>query len=223
MPAQYSDSPPLLLAVDSGSPRISVAVGRPGEPLAVRDVRNARSSPSLLRLIDECLAEAGATVVDLDRLIGLRGPGSFTGLRVGLATLLGLQATLGIAATAIPTFDALAWQAAGRSQRIVALVDALRGEWFSRVYEGLAPPSPVEPPLLRTPKELRSLAPATLVGFALDPLAELEGHQSGLACFNPEPLAPTVIEHLPIDETAWDPGLLTRPLYLRPPAATRPG
>ena len=67
-----------------------------------------RSSAALLGLVDEALAAAGLGPRQLAGVIALRGPGSFTGLRVGLATALGLHESLGIAAGVYPTHLVLA-------------------------------------------------------------------------------------------------------------------
>ncbi len=222
MPAQYSDSSAPLLAVDSASPRISVAVGGAGEVIAWREAASGRSSPSLLRMIDEVLAEAGLVPAALGGALGVRGPGSFTGLRVGLSTLLGMHRSLGLAATAVPTFAPLAWQARSAPGPLVAVVDALRGEWFTQSFEtargGDAPPVPLEEPVVRAPAELAALGAATLVGFGLGALAEagLPGER-----IEARPLAPSLIEWAAVAGIDWRPDALIEPLYLRPPAATR--
>ena len=120
---------PLILALDAASPTVSVAVADRQRVLSERSVEIARSSKLLLELAQEALTEAGATVRDATGFVALAGPGSFTGLRVGLATVLGLHQALGTPAVALPTLDALAAatalhegeQAAGRP--VVAAVD----------------------------------------------------------------------------------------------------
>ncbi len=224
MSAQYSESSGPLLAVDSASPRISVAVGRDGEVLAWREAASGRASPSLLRLIDEVLVESGLRPAALGGALGVRGPGSFTGLRVGLSTLLGMHRSLGLPATAVPTFTALAWQARAAPGPLLAVVDALRGEWFTQRFEAdpraTGPPLPLEQPVVRTPAELAALDVRTLVGFGLGALAAV-----GLPVerLDARPLAPSLIEWAAAAKIDWDPLLLTRPLYLRSPATTPPG
>ena len=58
-------APPLLLALDTGSPRVSVALGQDGHLIAERSVEIDRSSGRLLEMIGEVLAEAGAKTADL--------------------------------------------------------------------------------------------------------------------------------------------------------------
>ncbi len=99
---------PLHLALDTGSPTVSVALARGGIVVAERSVAMDRSSALLLALVQEVLTEAGARLTDLAGIAALRGPGSFTGLRIGLATVLGLHQALGVPATALETLRALA-------------------------------------------------------------------------------------------------------------------
>ncbi|HEV7515153.1 MAG TPA: tRNA (adenosine(37)-N6)-threonylcarbamoyltransferase complex dimerization subunit type 1 TsaB, partial [Thermoanaerobaculia bacterium] len=91
-----------VLILDSGSPLVSVAVGRGSAVLAARAMEISRSSALLLAMVDAVLGEAGLEVAALSGVAALAGPGSFTGLRIGLATVLGLHQALGLAATTLP-------------------------------------------------------------------------------------------------------------------------
>jgi tRNA threonylcarbamoyl adenosine modification protein YeaZ len=101
-------SAPLLLALDTASPTVSVALARGPELLGERSIAMERSSALLLALVHEVLTEAGARPADLAGVVALRGPGSFTGVRIGLATVLGLHQALGMPATALETLRVLA-------------------------------------------------------------------------------------------------------------------
>jgi tRNA threonylcarbamoyl adenosine modification protein YeaZ len=101
-------SAPLLLALDTASPTVSVALARGPELLGERSIAMERSSALLLALVHEVLSEAGARPADLAGVVALRGPGSFTGVRIGLATVLGLHQALGMPATALETLRVLA-------------------------------------------------------------------------------------------------------------------
>lgn len=232
MSAQYSDSSAPLLALDTASPRISVAVGGTGRPAVTREAASGRSSPSLLRLIDEILEEAELALTEIGGLIGVRGPGSFTGLRVGLSTLLGLHRALEIPATAVPTFDVLAWQARGRAGTVLPVIDALRGEWFSQLFRTAGDrgrPEAAEEPVLRVPDELH-VSGALVVGFGMSALASTfqeTGGRHESASLPPrlveaEPLAGSLLELAKAADLDWDPILMTEPLYLRAPATTPP-
>jgi hypothetical protein len=141
----------LVLALDAGSPIVSVAAGLRGVVLAARAVPLERSSTQLLALVDEVLAAAGARAADLAGVVALAGPGSFTGLRVGLATALGLHQALGLRALALPTLAAMAAMAAASGAPpgalVIAAVDALRGEWSAQAFRA-GDPMPLMPPAL---------------------------------------------------------------------------
>ena len=215
--------PPLLLALDTGSPRVSVAVGRDGQVLAERAVEIERSSGRLLEMIGEVLAEAGARPADLGGVVALRGPGSFTGLRIGLATALGLHQALGVPATALPTLRVLALAAEEEDGgTIVAAVDALRGEWSAQAFPaGVAGAEPLGEMELVHGSALPTLAPGVtaVTGFGVSRLAELPDWPGGVRLVEAGPLAAAALRLIP-DE--WDSGLLIHPLYSRPPAVTSP-
>jgi tRNA threonylcarbamoyl adenosine modification protein YeaZ len=207
-----------LLALDTGSPWVSIAVALGGDVLAERRVEIARSSPALLGLADEALRGLGLLPRDLAGVVALRGPGSFTGLRVGLATALGLHQALGVPAAALPTLQVLAAAAPADAGRRFAAVDALRGEWFVQEFTADDPPRPVGEPALRGEGELAQLGPGLFVGFGLERAAGRLG--PGTAVLEPGPLAGLagrLASRHPLD---WDPAALTAPLYLRGPAVT---
>lgn len=126
-------SEPLILSFDTASHGRSVAVTRGGEPLAVvsGDVRE-RGSASVLRDVDEALGRAGVALRDVELFAAADGPGSFTGLRAGLATVKAFAATLGRPAVGVHTLHAVA-HAAGPSERVMALIPAGRGEFFAQL------------------------------------------------------------------------------------------
>jgi tRNA threonylcarbamoyl adenosine modification protein YeaZ len=227
---------PLYLALDTGSPTVSVALGAGGVGgalLAERSVAMDRSSALLLSLVHEVLAEAGARLTDLAGIAVLRGPGSFTGLRIGLATVLGLHQATGVPATALPTLHALAAAegAGGAEVRVIAAVDALRGDWTAQAFvsdPAVFPPRPLGEAVLIPGADLPSLASGgpglvTLItGFGVSRLGELPGWPADLRLAEAGPLAAAAARLAADPETVWDPSLLTSPLYARPPAVTQP-
>lgn len=217
-------SAPLLLAIDAASPRVSVAIGgsgRGGQVLAERAVEIERSAGRLIDLIGEALAEAGARPADLGGVVALRGPGSFTGLRVGLATALGLHQALGVPATAISTLHVLSTLAHQADTPVAAAVDALRGEWSVQSF------NPSSDMRLLAGGEIPRLFPesaGTVVGFGVSRLADLAGWPEGIRLLEAGPLAGAAVRLAaalaPDRNLDWDPDLLVRPLYSRPPAIT---
>lgn len=125
---------PLILSLETATMGGSVWVGRGESQLAVRVGDPAISqSNTLLRDIDDCLGEAALSLDDIDLFACASGPGSFTGLRIGIATLKALAATLNRPCVGIPTLHAVA-HAAGPSKATVALLPAGRGEIFAQMF-----------------------------------------------------------------------------------------
>lgn len=211
--------PGRILALDTASPTVSVAVARDGRPLAERREEIRRSSVRLLGMIDEVLAEAGCGLGELAGLVVLAGPGSFTGLRVGMATALGLHQASGVPATAVPTLDTLALCApAGRPAW--AVVDVLRGEWAAQPFAARTAGEPARPSAAaeRLPGEVivrrAAAAGALVVGFGAARLTA--------GALEPEALAETAAGEASRRPPEWEPARLIEPLYFRPPPTTPP-
>jgi tRNA threonylcarbamoyladenosine biosynthesis protein TsaB len=217
---------PPFLALDTGSSQPSVALGGSGFRSRVRSAPPRACSERLLGLVDEVLVEAGLTPADLGGVIVLRGPGSFTGLRVGLATALGLHLGLGVPVAAVGTLEVLAEAGFERSatQRCLAMVDALRDHWYVAAFGRNRPREPLSPPRRATRDELLAEVEAQrigcLSGFSADRLAFAAGFAGDVVV--PSALA-TVALRLAERHGEWDPALVTRPLYLMSPAATPAG
>lgn len=202
-----------ILALDTGSPTASVAV-LAGDRLALRTVPQRESAAPLLGLIDACLEELGLKVADLDALVALAGPGSFTGLRVGLATVLGLHQGSGRPAGALSTHQVLAAAAPPTDLPVVAAVDAGRSEWFlQRFVAGEADSSPT----LEPAAALREAPAALWIGFGLSTVDGL----AGVVVESP-PLAPVAARLVASGRFQLDPTTLVRPRYLREPALSAP-
>jgi tRNA threonylcarbamoyladenosine biosynthesis protein TsaB len=90
-------------------------------------------SNSLLQDINDVLKDVNFSLSAIDVFTAAAGPGSFTGLRIGLATVKALAATMGRSCVGIPTLEAIA-RAAGPSEATVALLPAGRGEVFVQLF-----------------------------------------------------------------------------------------
>src|SRR3977135_55846 len=125
---------PLILSLETATMGGSVFLGRGNVELATRtgDPRVSQSS-SLLSDINDILQEASTSLHEVDLFACASGPGSFTGLRIGLATVKALAASLKRPCVGIPTLHAVA-HAAGPSSATVALLPAGRGEVFAQMF-----------------------------------------------------------------------------------------
>ena len=122
---------PLILAFDTATERATSALVDDGEVLGERVSR----ASTLLADVDALLRQAGAHPRDLGGLALGTGPGSFTGIRIGLAAARGLALALGVPAAGVSTLDALAAGAPGA----IPVIDAKRREVFVPGPRALAP------------------------------------------------------------------------------------
>lgn len=125
---------PLILSVETATLAGSVAITRGGEVIAglAGDARISHSN-TLLTDIDKILGDARVELADVDLFAVASGPGSFTGLRIGIATVKALAATLNCPTVGIPTLQAVA-HAGGPSEKTIALLPAGRGEVFAQLF-----------------------------------------------------------------------------------------
>ncbi|HET9691274.1 MAG TPA: tRNA (adenosine(37)-N6)-threonylcarbamoyltransferase complex dimerization subunit type 1 TsaB [Acidimicrobiales bacterium] len=149
--------PPLVLAVDTATPQVGVALAGPDGPLAALQVVEGRRHGEVLApAVEEVCRLAGVTLRDVGLFAVDVGPGLFTGLRVGLATVAALahglgRPALGVTSTELLTaaHPAAADTAAGRP--VAAVVDIRRGDVaWSLTLPGRPPAAPV----VATPDEL---------------------------------------------------------------------
>ncbi len=121
-----------VLALDTSTWWASVAVVEDGEVLACRIGRAGSSHAiDLLPMIGETLQRAGRAFADIDVVAVTRGPGAFTGLRVGLSTAKGLCYATGARLVTVPTLEALAHSVTGYDGTVVVMLDARKGELYT--------------------------------------------------------------------------------------------
>jgi tRNA threonylcarbamoyladenosine biosynthesis protein TsaB len=149
---------PLLLAIDTCGPSGSVALGRiPGrdpEVLGQVELAGRTYSATLVSAIAGLLQSANATLIDLDAIVVVNGPGSFTGVRVGVSAVKGLAEGRELPVVALSRLEVLS----RKSKVPSAALDAHRGEIYLRLERTGA--SPTE--LLAGPQELAAIHPAPL-------------------------------------------------------------
>jgi tRNA threonylcarbamoyladenosine biosynthesis protein TsaB len=124
-----------MLAVETATRAGSAALLEDGHVVgqSLLDIALTHSE-RLLAVIDRLLQDCGWQVRELQGLAVSIGPGSFTGLRVGVATAKGLGLALGLTVAPVPTLDALAWNLPFAEAPVCPLLDARKGEVYLARY-----------------------------------------------------------------------------------------
>jgi tRNA threonylcarbamoyladenosine biosynthesis protein TsaB len=136
----------LVLGIDTSLDACSVAIVRNGETLAhVHETMNKGQAERLAPMVREVAQQAGIALTDIDRVVVTTGPGSFTGVRVGLSFARTLALSLGKPCLGVSTLEALALEDGEEGPR-AALIETPGASYFAR-YEKGAPdiaPRPIE-------------------------------------------------------------------------------
>ena len=223
-----------LLAVETSTLTGAVALLEAGGVVAESRVSVAVThGERLVAAIDGVLRAARWGLAEVEAFAVALGPGSFTGLRIGLSTVKGLAFATGKPVVGVPTLDALAWALPFCAYPVCPVLDARKNEVYTGLYrtlegrlEVLAAPRAVPPATLAEELRTSTEGPLVFVGDAVLPfssvLTEILGTRARLAPADLRlPSAVTVGElggwALGRGEAA-DPATLV-PLYLRPSEA----
>ena len=190
----------------------------------------ARShTASLPALVDRVLADAGVTIGDVEGLAVSIGPGSFTGLRIGLALAKGIAFAGGLPLVGVPTLEALAHVAdAAPGETICAALDARKREVYAALFVATeAAPRRVSTDVALAPEALaaRLTPPCVLVGDAGEVYGEVLGARATLRPFATHHPRGGVIARLGAERIAAGEGANPGPLeptYVRAPDAELP-
>jgi len=127
----------LILCIETATTNCSVALAKDGVIVAFREENNLKFSHSekLHLFIEEVLQEVGIDNSELDAIAVSKGPGSYTGLRIGVSAAKGLCFALDIPLLAISTLKLLAQQVEENNVYIVPMLDARRMEVYSAVFD----------------------------------------------------------------------------------------
>jgi len=217
----------VILGIETSHDLGGVALTRGEE--CIKEVPSSarlKHSEELVILIDTALKTSGLTLEDVDGIAVSIGPGSFTGLRVGLSTAKGLCLSTGLPMLVVPTLDALASIVKLESAPVHAIIDAKRGEvyWASYEfsgecqrrtggYEAVSPEGLIE----------RISSEVLLLGSGLDRYREfiLENARVPVRLIDPNPRfpSPTAVSLLGYEKlksgVAQDMGSV-EPIYIRP-------
>ncbi len=124
-----------ILAVDTATRACSVALTDEGGTIAELNYFHGQThSKHLATMVAALLDMAAVRIEDVDAFAVDAGPGTFTGLRIGLATIKGLADATGKPAVGVSSLDVLADQAGFSSRRVCCMLDARRGEVYTARY-----------------------------------------------------------------------------------------
>jgi tRNA threonylcarbamoyladenosine biosynthesis protein TsaB len=124
-----------ILAVDTSSDRGSVCITDNDVVLGeIRLATSVQHAERLFRSVEFLLESLPISLADMDLFVAARGPGSFTGLRVGLAAMEGFAAAAGKRGAGISTLEALAWKTGLDNEIVAPVIDDRRGEVYGGLY-----------------------------------------------------------------------------------------
>ncbi|MFA5160942.1 MAG: tRNA (adenosine(37)-N6)-threonylcarbamoyltransferase complex dimerization subunit type 1 TsaB [Elusimicrobiales bacterium] len=142
-----------ILAVDSSDTPLRLAISFGGGDTVSASSADVKQERHAVRLAQKLLAERGLGLADVDRVFALRGPGRFTGIRIGLALAAVLGELNGAEVCSATVFEALArqavktpgylrWRGNNPSGRLAVITSAFRSEFFCQIFSGLKPAAP---------------------------------------------------------------------------------
>ena len=220
-----------ILAFDTSAGACSAAVRSDGETLAERfEVRARGQAEILMPMVGEVISAAGLAYRDLDLIAATVGPGSFTGMRIGIAAARAMSLAARIPALGLTTLEVVAAGIDGTetgSHPVLVCVESKREDIYAQLFG--ADGEPQTEPMAATPTALAAATPIDggliLAGSASRPMAaalEDAGRDFRLADGPAEPQAAVAAR---MAEERWIPGVSLAPLaplYLRPPDTTGP-
>jgi tRNA threonylcarbamoyladenosine biosynthesis protein TsaB len=225
-----------ILAVNTATPSCGVAVVDE-ETVSAHAVINSRETHArqLLPLIDETLKTCRLTVSDLDGFAAVRGPGSFTGLRIGISTIKGLAAACDKPLAGISSLDALAYPFSDCACSICAMIDARKNQvyacWY-RYMNNRLEKLMAEEVLAPETAAGRFGGPCLFIGTGAEAyrtvIEKIAGKDARFALPFQNDIRPEVVAHMGLRrlrENDPDPPESFAPVYIRPPDAivSRPG
>jgi tRNA threonylcarbamoyladenosine biosynthesis protein TsaB len=218
-----------LLALDSATAACSAACWSQGEVVAQSvETCSGRQAEILMPMVRRVMREAALDYEALDLIAVTSGPGSFTGVRIGLATARGLALAAGLPLAGITTLQALAAAPPEEERRgriILAALDARRGQIYAQFFdqEGAALAEAFAAAAESLPTRLAQLGGGEageilLVGSGAELAAQaLDGHARRLSASPPHPQAAVIAAYMGARDFDASGAATVAPFYLREP------
>jgi tRNA threonylcarbamoyladenosine biosynthesis protein TsaB len=215
----------LILAFDTTVAACSVALWRDGETLAhARSIMDQGQAEALMPMIEGVMRQSGLAYSAVDRIAVTVGPGSFTGVRVGLAAARGLGLAAGKPVIGVMTTEALAHAVPAHERkqdaRILCAVDTKRGDIYAQIFDAhlveMGAPHVLKPTQLT---DAVGAGPVVVVGDAAAIAVSALGPHATLSSAAALP-DPAVIAQCAASRRPTAAGPL--PVYVRPPDAVVP-
>lgn len=145
------------LTLDTTTKVTALALAEDGHLVAEGFLHTSKThSERLIPMLDQLVHAAAWELTDLELIGVVRGPGSFTGIRIGIATAQGLAQVLDIPLIGILSLEALAWAGYGRAAEVIPILDARKNEWYTARYRWRA--DKAQPECLTEPRAANPMA-----------------------------------------------------------------
>jgi tRNA threonylcarbamoyladenosine biosynthesis protein TsaB len=125
-----------ILALDTATAVLSVALASPDGVRCFSTDAGLRHSEVLMDMVAAIMKSAGLKSEDLELVSCMKGPGSFTGLRIGFATAKGIALARGIPLVSVPTLDCMAAPFSFRTGLVIPVMDAKKHCYYTALYRG---------------------------------------------------------------------------------------
>lgn len=216
-----------VLGIDSATARASVGLWIDGSVRSEQSTSSRNHAASLLPLIDAVLRAGATDISGVDLIAVSAGPGSFSGLRVGVSVAKGLALAIGVSVVAVSTLEALAATVTHHDGAVCAILDAFKGElYFGRFQAEHEQLTRVGEDVVVTPEHAAQMVPpaAVVLGDGVERYAEVfNAHLTDSVTVLPFPeYGPSggTVAHLGaarFERRCGVPAADLEPLYIRPP------
>lgn len=194
----------LILSLDTSSSAVSVAVLDKENVLAFQEqVMERGQGEALVPMIAQVLEQAQKTPSDITGVAVAVGPGSFTGVRVGLSTARGVGLALNVPVYGVTNFEATAY---GISVPVIVVLDTKRGDYFTQAFDDKGPISEAK---THSANDLKSDLPFIAVGDGAEKLS------AEIGCEVLQKAVPSAVAIGKIALSRLEMPLPPEPLYLR--------